>query len=303
MIGFYYDHHPLHLPVKHRFPAGKYALLRERLTAQGILAGDQLLPAPRPSLRQIQRAHAHDYVEKVEAGTLSPEEVRRIGLPWSPELVVRVHHMVGATIAAARTALRDGVGVSLGGGTHHACRDHGQGYCLYNDTVIAARAMQAEGRILRAVVIDCDVHQGNGTAEITRDDATIFTFSLHAEANFPFRKILGDLDIGLPDGTTDTPFLEALEHGLAAIDRAFQPDLVFYLAGADPYSDDRLGRLAISMEGLAARDRRVMDWCRERGLPVVVTMAGGYARRIEDTVTIYAQTVAIARDSASRWAA
>jgi acetoin utilization deacetylase AcuC-like enzyme len=299
MYAFYYDQHPLHLPDTHRFPAAKYRLLRERLLADGILDQSHLQPGPPPTDSQIARAHTRDYMQKFETGTLSPQEIRRIGLPWSPELVVRVRHMVGATVAAARTALRDGVGVSLGGGTHHACRDHGQGFCLYNDIVIAARTMQAEGRIHRALVIDCDVHQGNGTAEITQSDVSIYTFSLHGEKNFPFRKIPGDLDIGLPDKTGDADYLAALDEGLGHAGRAFAPDLVFFLAGADPYVDDQLGRLALSKSGLAERDHRVMGWCRARGLPVAVTMAGGYARRIEDTVDIYAQTVVVAQSAAA----
>ncbi len=301
MYAFYYDHHPLALPEAHRFPASKYRLLRERLLADGLIDSKRLAPGPPPTDGHIARAHTADYIRKFETGTLSAQEIRRIGLPWSPKLVVRVRHMVGATIAAARTALRDGVGVSLGGGTHHACSDHGQGFCLYNDVVIAARVMQAEGRIRRALVIDCDVHQGNGTAEITADDPTIFTFSIHGENNFPFRKIPGDLDIGLPDGTTDNAYRDALQAGLAQIERAFHPELVFFLAGADPYRDDALGRLSLSKTGLAARDRFVMDWCLKRKLPVAVTLAGGYARNINDTVDIYAQTVTVAMEAAAAW--
>lgn len=301
MYAFYYDHLPLRLPENHRFPAEKYRLLREHIEATDLIPTDRLVAAPPPTPGQIARAHTADYIQRFEAGQLTPQEIRRIGLPWSPELVGRVRHMVGATIAAARTALRDGVGVSLGGGTHHACRDHGQGFCLYNDVVIAARAMQAEGRIRRAVVLDCDVHQGNGTAEITADDPAIYTFSIHGEKNFPFRKIPGDLDIGLPDGTGDENYLVALEQGLKQIEASFGPQMAFYLAGADPYVDDQLGRLALSKEGLAARDRLVLDWCCNLRLPVTVLMAGGYARRIEDTVDIYARTVRIAGETAQSW--
>lgn len=300
MVVFAYDHLPLSLPPGHRFPASKYRLLRERLLADGTLAADQVLPAPPPTDAQIARAHTQPYLTKLATGTLSAAEIRRIGLPWSPELVARVRHMVGGTIAAARTALRDGVGVNLGGGTHHACSDHGQGFCLLNDMVIAARAMQAEGRIRRAVVIDCDVHQGNGTAEITQGDPTLYTCSLHGEKNFPFRKVPGDLDIGLPDGTGDDAYSAALAGALAQIERDFRPDMVFYLAGADPYTDDRLGRLSLSLAGLGARDEQVLGWARAQGLPVVVTLAGGYARQIEDTVTIYAQTVALTLAAAAR---
>jgi acetoin utilization deacetylase AcuC-like enzyme len=297
--AFYYDHLPLALPEGHRFPAAKYTLARERVMAAGILAPGDLFPAPEVTDAQLARAHDADYIARFEAGRLTEKEIRRIGLPWSPELVKRVRHMAGGSIAAARVAVRDGVSVNLGGGTHHAHRDHGQGFCIYNDVIIAARAVQAEGRARRVLVVDADVHQGNGTAAIAAGDPTIFTFSIHAERNFPFRKSPGDLDIGLPDELTDEPFLTALSDGLEVALAKGRPDLVIYLAGADPYADDRLGRLALSKAGLAARDRLVFGRCRALGLPVAVTLAGGYARRIEDTAELYAQTVAIAAEHAA----
>lgn len=291
---FYYDHHDFPLPADHRFPANKYALLRRRVEAASIVAPDRLLPAPPATHNQLSRAHTADYLHRLAHGQLTAREMRRIGLPWSPELVKRVQHTVGATIAAARTALRDGVGVCLGGGTHHACHDHGEGFCLYNDVVVAARAMQAEGRIRRAVVIDCDVHQGNGTAEITSDDSTIFTFSIHGEKNFPFRKVPGDLDVGLPDGTEDGAYMAALAPGVEQALAEARADMAFYLAGADPHVNDRLGRLALTKAGLAARDRLVMGAVKEARLPLVVVMAGGYGRDIDETVDLYMQTVRIA---------
>lgn len=290
---FYYDHHDFPLPASHRFPLQKYRLLRERVQAEGLAPPDRLLPAPAATELQLQRAHTAVYLHRLEHGLLTEAEVRRIGLPWSPELVQRVKYTAGATIAAARTALREGVGVSLGGGTHHAASGHGEGFCLYNDVAVAARTMQAEGRIRRAVVIDCDVHQGNGTAEISSGDPTIYTFSIHGEKNFPFRKIPGDLDVGLPDGMADEAYLAALRPNLERALAEAGADMAFYLAGADPHVNDRLGRLALTKAGLAARDRLVMTAVREAGLPVAVVMAGGYGRDIDETVDLYLQTVTI----------
>lgn len=301
MRVFFYDHLPLNLPVGHRFPAQKYSLLRHRVEEAGIVPADHLIPAPEIGDNQVLRAHDFDYVDRFENGRLSLNEVRRIGLPWSAQLVARVRHMAGGSVAAARTALRDGVGVVLGGGTHHACQDHGQGFCLYNDVIIAARAMQAEGRVHRVLVVDCDVHQGNGTAQIAAADPDIYTFSLHAEKNFPFRKIPGDLDIALPDGLADDAYLHYLQLGLYKAFTDAHPELVLYLAGADPYKDDMLGRLALTKAGLDARDRLVLSHCRREGVPVAVMMAGGYGRNIHDTVDIYYQTVVSAAEIAATW--
>lgn len=299
MRAFYYDHLPLELPANHRFPAEKYSLLRRRVLESGIVPAANLIPAPEVTDTQVLRAHDLAYVSRFENGLLTADEIRRIGLPWSPQLVARVRHMAGGSVAAARIALREGVAVNLGGGTHHACRDHGQGFCLYNDVIIAARAMQAEGRLRRVLVVDCDVHQGNGTAQIAAGDPSIYTFSIHAAKNFPFRKIPGDLDIALPDGESDDGYLDKLQAGWRHAFAEARPDLVLYLAGADPYLDDRLGRLALTKEGLAARDRLVLKSCRRDGVPVVVMMAGGYGRNIADTVDIYHQTVAIAAETAA----
>ena len=291
---FYYDHHTFPLPENHRFPADKYRLLRERVQAAGLVAADDLVAAPKITAVSLQRAHLPSYLQRLEQGLLSRAEMRRIGLPWSPELINRVQYTVGATTAAARIALRDGLALSLGGGTHHACRDHGQGYCLYNDVVVAARTMQAEGRVRRVAVIDCDVHQGNGTAEIAASDPTIFTFSIHGEKNFPYRKIPGDLDIGLPDKTGDEAYLAALRSGLQQALTLARPELVVYLAGADVYERDRLGRLSLTQAGIGARDQLVLTTCRQAGLPVAVTMAGGYGIEIQETVAIQFQTVQLA---------
>ena len=289
------------LPEGHRFPMTKYALLREAVEASGLIApGDLIVPEPATD-EQIERAHDAVYLEKVKDGRLTAKEMRRIGLPWSPELVVRARYSVGGTIAACRAALAEGLAVNLAGGTHHASRDRGQGYCLFNDSAIAVRAMQAEGRVERAVVLDCDVHQGNGTAAIARDDPTIFTFSIHNENNFPLHKEPSDLDIGLEDGTGDEEYLAALEGGVQEALARAGAELAIYLAGADPHEGDLLGRLALTKEGLARRDRMVLEMCRQAGLPVAVVLAGGYGRRVEDTVDIHLQTVRIAAELAARF--
>lgn len=295
---FYCDGFPLPLPPGHRFPIQKYVLLRQAVIAAGLVAPeDMVVPEPATD-EQILRAHDVDYLERVVHGELTPKEVRRIGLPWSPELVARTRCSVGGTIATCRAALRDGIAVSLAGGTHHAFRDHGQGFCVFNDSVIAARTMQAEGHVVRVVIIDCDVHQGNGTAAILTQDPTIFTFSIHGARNFPFHKEPSDLDVELEDGTEDADYLEALQAGLARALELAGADLVVYLAGADPYVGDQLGRLSLSKEGLAARDRLVFELCRGAGLAVATVMSGGYGRQVEDTVEIHLQTVRIAAEMA-----
>lgn len=294
MKVYHSDQFTFPLPRGHRFPLKKYTLLHEAVMAAGLVCPEDL-PVPEPATdEQILRAHDAEYLRRVVNGQLTPHEIRRIGLPWSPELVTRARYSVGGTIAACRAALSDGIGVNLAGGTHHASRDQGQGYCLFNDSVIAARTMQAEARANRVVVLDCDVHQGNGTAAIARDDPTIFTFSIHNENNFPLHKEPSDLDIGLEDGTGDTEYLVALEAGMQRALWSARADLAIYLAGADPYEGDLLGRLGLTKEGLAHRDRRVLDMCRGAGLPVAVVLAGGYGRHVEDTVDIHLQTVRIA---------
>lgn len=298
MKAYYTDHFVLPLPPDHRFPMRKYSRLRERLLEESIIAPENLLVPDGATDAEIFRAHDRDYWERVRLGLLTPKEQRRIGFPWSPEMVERTRRSSGATIAACRAALVEGVSANLAGGTHHAFRDHGEGYCILNDSAIAARAMQAEGHIRRALVLDCDVHQGNGTAAILRGDSSVFTFSIHGEKNFPYHKEQSDLDIELPDGTGDEVYLDILEEG---IDRALAvaaADLVIYLAGADPFEGDRLGRLKLTKSGLAERDRLVLSRCRAHGLPVAVTMAGGYARDVEDIVDIHAQTIRLAADCA-----
>ena len=288
---FYSDHFVLPLPEGHRFPMVKYSMLRERVATAGVCQPGELHP-PRPvSDAEILRSHESGYLRRVVDGKLTEKEVRRIGFPWSERMVERSRRASGGTVGACLAALDEGFAANLAGGTHHAFADRGEGYCVFNDSAIAARAVQAEGLVERVVVIDTDVHQGNGTAAILDGDASVFTFSIHGAGNFPFRKEESDLDVALPDGADDGEYLEALEDGLERALDGSGAGLAIYLAGADPYEDDRLGRLSVSMEGLAERDRLVLEACRERGIAVAVTMAGGYARRVEDTVDIHFQSV------------
>jgi acetoin utilization deacetylase AcuC-like enzyme len=288
---FYTDTFPIPLPENHNFPKDKYRLLRMRILEE--LADQPIdLRIPEPASNEdIIRAHDPEYLSRLLNGELPVKEVRRVGLPWSPEIVRRAQYSAGATIEACRAALNEGIAVNLGGGTHHAFSDHGQGYCWLNDSVIAARAIQAEGLVKNILIIDCDVHQGNGTAAIVKNDPTIFTFSIHGKNNFPYHKETSDLDVEMADGTDDAAYLNALENGLAASMQNFKADLGIYLAGADPYLDDRFGRLSLTKKGLAERDRIVFRSCLESGLPTAVTMAGGYARNVQDTVDIHLQTV------------
>jgi acetoin utilization deacetylase AcuC-like enzyme len=289
---FHCDQFAYPLPPGHRFPAQKYALLRARV-AESLMPPVTLCVPDAASAEQLLRAHDSEYLAKVAGGALSEREVRRIGLPWSPELVERSRRSVGGTIEACRAALTDGIAVSLSGGTHHAFTDHGEGFCIFNDCAVAARTMQAERRVERVVIIDCDVHQGNGTAAILVADPTVFTFSIHGAKNFPFHKERSDLDVELADGADDATYLTALTAGIDAALASARADLAIYLAGADPFVGDALGRLALSKAGLAERDRVVLGRCQRAALPVAIVMAGGYARQIQDTVEIHLETVRI----------
>jgi acetoin utilization deacetylase AcuC-like enzyme len=293
---FYSDQFVLPLPPGHRFPMAKYAMLRESLERSGAFARtDFRIPAAATD-EQITRAHCRNYLERVQNGGLSEREVREIGFPWSQAMVERSRRSSGATLAACRVALNDGCAANLAGGTHHAFHDRGEGFCVFNDAAIAARAMQSEARVQHIAIIDCDVHQGNGTASIFARDDSVFTFSIHGARNYPYRREHpSDLDIDLPDATGDADYLQALQNGLEYCLRASAPQLAIYLAGADPYQDDRLGRLRLSKDGLRARDELVLGTLRKSGIPVAIAMAGGYARNIEDTVDIHAQTILTAR--------
>jgi len=301
MHAFYSDHFVLPLPEGHRFPMAKYARLRERVIADGVVAPADLHEAPAASWEALTLVHTADYVAAVATGTLPDGMLRRIGFPWSPAMVERSRRSAGATIAAARAALDDGAAVNLAGGTHHAFADRGEGYCVFNDVAVAARVMQREGRCTRIAVVDCDVHQGNGTAAIFHADPTVFTFSMHGAGNYPFRKEQSDLDVELDDGTDDADYLEALTSHLPAVFAPQAPDLVFYLAGADPYAGDRLGRLQLSIDGLAARDAAVFSVCRAHATPVAVVMSGGYAPDIDHIVAIHLNTVRAAAALATTW--
>ena len=288
---YYTDHFELPLPDGHRFPMSKYRLLREHIVASDDHHSDVFLVPPPATDQQLLLCHSPRYVDAVKSGTLSTGEVRRIGFPWSIAMVERSRRSTGATIAAATAAMTDGVSVNLAGGTHHAGIDFGEGYCVFNDAAVAIRTLQRSGLIQRACVIDLDVYQGNGTAEIFQGDSTVFTLSIHGEKNFPLRKIASDLDISLPDGTGDRQYLEALEHAMQHVAARIYSDLVIYVAGADAYENDRLGRLSLTMDGLQRRDCAVFHWCREHSVPVAVVMAGGYAPDVQEIIGIHASTV------------
>ena len=291
MKVFYSDHFVLPLPEGHRFPMAKYSMLRERVAADGICGPGELRTPRAVTGEEILRAHAPSYLERVVSGSLTDKEIRRIGFPWSERIVGRSRRASGGTLGACLAALEEGFAANIAGGTHHAFSGRGEGYCVFNDSAIAARAVQAAGLAARVVVIDTDVHQGNGTAQILRGDATVFTFSIHGAKNFPFHKEDSDLDAPLPDGADDSEFLTTLERGLETALEAADADLAIYLAGADPFEGDRLGRLSVTKPGLAERDRMVLEACRDRGIPVAVTMAGGYARNVEDTVDVHFQSI------------
>lgn len=291
---YYSEQQALVLPTANRFPAPKYTLLLEHLRVSEFSGMFELILAAPASDEQLLLVHNADYVSRISGGQMSEKEMRRIGFPWSEALLERARRSVGATIAACRTALSEGFSANLGGGTHHAFPDHGEGYCVFNDVAVAAQVMLKESRLDRVAIIDCDVHQGNGTAAIFSGDEHVFTFSIHGEKNYPFHKHPGDLDIALPDGCDDDCYLSALEAALNAAQKKLQAGLVIYIAGADPFSGDRLGRLALSRQGLASRDQLVFEYCCQLGLPCAVVMGGGYAREIQDIVAINLQTLKIA---------
>ena len=282
------------LPEGHRFPVAKYAMLRDRVIAEHIVGPERVLDPLGATDDELRTVHTAEYVERFNTGSLEPAEVRRIGFPWSPELVERSRRAVGGTVAAARHALSAGIAMNLAGGTHHAFAAHGEGFCVYNDVAIAIRLLQRDGVIRRAAVIDLDVHQGNGTHSIFADDASVFTFSMHGGRNYPFHKVPGTLDIELADGTNDDNYLAKLTEVLPGVLTRAAPDLVLYIAGADPHEGDALGRLSLTFDGLARRDAYVLSQCVEVGLPVAITIGGGYGRAIEDTVAVHVETARIA---------
>jgi acetoin utilization deacetylase AcuC-like enzyme len=282
------------VPEGHRFPIEKYALLRDAVVVEGLVAASQIHEPPRATVEELARVHTRDYIDRLTTGALSDAELRLLGFPWSPALVERSYRAVGGTLSAARSALRGGVAMNLAGGTHHAFPDRGEGFCVFNDVAVAVRALRAEGSIGRAAIIDLDVHQGNGTHAIFADDAETFTFSMHGVRNYPFHKVPGTLDIELADGTGDAEYLARLADALPRVLNDGTPDLVVYLAGADPHERDRLGRLKLTFDGLERRDAMVLEACRDVGIPVAITVAGGYGLDIRETVAIHVATVRIA---------
>ncbi len=285
------DRFPLPLPDGHRFPLEKYRLLRERLEAEAEKVGFEFVAPHAATDDELLRVHDRAYVGRVLSGTLTAGEVRRIGFPWSPELVERSLRSTGAAVDAAAAAIADGVAASLAGGTHHAGTDWGEGFCVFNDTAVAAREMQARGLVRRVLVLDCDVHQGNGTAEIFGGDESVFTMSIHGARNFPLRKFPGSLDVPLADGTDDEAYLAALESAVRESFRRAGPDLVLYIAGADPYEGDRLGRLRLTKVGLAERDSIVFQAVEQAGVPLAIVCGGGYCPELEHVVDIHAATM------------
>ena len=298
---FYIDTFDFPLPEGHTFPLQKYSLLRERIVREGLVAHENFFLPHAATDEELAKAHDVDYLHRMQHGLLNSQEIRRIGFPWSAELVERSRRSCGATIEACGAAIREHVAVHLAGGTHHAFHHYGEGYCLFNDSAVASRVVQAQGKAERIIIIDCDVHKGNGTASILADDPSIFTFSIHGKKNFPFDREKSDLDIALDDNTDDEAYLQALERGLSEALMVSQPDLAIYLAGADPYITDRFGRLALTKQGLAERDKIVFHCCLRGGIPIAITMAGGYAENVNDTVDIHFQTVKTALEYENAW--
>ena len=304
MKAFYSDHFVLPLPEGHRFPMAKYSMLRERIARE--LRGVQLMEAPAATEGELALAHSPDYVWAVKSGSLSLQAQREIGFPWTPAMAERSVRSAGASIAAGRVAMREGIAGNLAGGTHHASANQGGGFCVFNDIAVTARVLQMEQfratkQNLQVLVIDLDVHQGNGTADIFATDPSVFTLSLHGEKNFPFRKVTSDLDVGLPDGCSDEAYSMALENALAQVLQRFQPQFVIYLAGADAHEGDRLGRLKLTEAGMRQRDLQVFDWVRALGLPMLICMGGGYGHDLTQTVQVQMNTWELAMDHWLHW--
>jgi len=294
MRVFYTPRYYADIGEGHIFPIRKFELVRDRLLNEGSLRPEDLVE-PKPALIQdVLLVHTEDYVSRLCNGTLTSAELRRLGLPWSESLVRRSFYAVGGTISAARAALQEGIGSNLAGGTHHAFADRGEGFCVLNDVAIATRVLRYDRLIRRAAIVDCDVHQGNGTATIFANDPSVFTFSMHGAKNYPLLKARSSLDIELPDDTADEVYLRTLNDNLPNVFR-HDPQIVFYLAGADPFAGDKLGRLAVSIAGLRARDEHVLKECYQREIPVVTVMSGGYGEDISDTVEIHCNTIRAVR--------
>ena len=291
MFVAYHPGYVVDIGAGHRFPMQKYGLVYERLIDEGTLGAEQVV-APQPvAAEDLLLVHTHDYVTRFLTGDMTAKEMRTLGFPWTAALARRARLAVGGTIKASRLAWRDGLAANLAGGSHHAFADHGEGFSVFNDIAVAIRVLQRDHGLQRAAVVDCDVHQGNGTATIFADDPSVYACSLHGEKNYPFDKPPSDLDVPLPDGTVDAEYLAALDDALETVQREFRPQMVWYLAGVDPYAGDRLGRLALSLDGLRRRDVRVLSFFRNADVPLVTTMGGGYAPQIEAVVEAHCQTV------------
>jgi acetoin utilization deacetylase AcuC-like enzyme len=295
MHALYSDHYVIELPPNHSFPIQKYRLIRERLLGDSILRPDELRTPTLADPRDICLVHTREYWEHLSGGRLSPDAIRRLGFPWSESLVRRSRASVQGTLTAARIAIHEAIGINLAGGTHHAFPDRGEGYCVLNDVAIAIRVLQRDRWMQRMAILDCDVHQGNGTAAIFADEPDVFAFSIHGANNYPLHKVPGALDIELADGAGDHDYLSALEPAVARILSEFRPGLVFYLAGVDPHADDRFGRLRLSHDGLRRRDEMVLRACRDAAVPVVITLGGGYGRSVEAIVEAHCNTIRAAR--------
>ena len=296
MQVFYTPRYYANIGDTHIFPIRKFELVRDRLLAEGTLRSHELIEPSPATVEDVRLVHTEDYVSRLCGGALTAKELRRLGLPWSESLVRRSFYATGGTIAAAHAALEAGYASNLAGGTHHSFADRGEGFCVLNDVAVAIRVLRRNGLIRRAAIVDCDVHQGNGTATIFAGDAQTFTFSMHGVNNYPLFKAQSTLDIELKDGTSDDEYLRCLEKHLPAVFAA-EPDIVFYLAGADPYAGDKLGRLALSIEGLRQRDVCVLRECYERKLPIATVMSGGYGKDINDTIEIHCNTIRIVKEA------
>jgi acetoin utilization deacetylase AcuC-like enzyme len=287
---FYSPYYYADIGEGHVFPIRKFELVRDLLLSEGTISAEEIVEPPPARREDLHLVHTEDYISRLVEGTLTSKEIRRLGLPWSPSLVRRSFHAISGTIEAAKRAVQTSIASNLAGGTHHAYPDRGEGFCVLNDVAVAIRVLQREKLAERFLIIDCDVHQGNGTAFIFRDDPAIFTFSMHGAKNYPLHKESSSLDIELADGTGDTEFLDTLEQALPRI-FLHNPDVIFYLGGADPYEKDKLGRLCLTKQGLIERDQMVLEFAREHQTAIVTTMSGGYAAEITDTVEIHANTI------------
>jgi acetoin utilization deacetylase AcuC-like enzyme len=287
---FYSPYYYADIGEGHVFPIRKFEMVKDILLKEGTLLPEEIVEPVAASVEDVRLVHTDDYVTRLIAGTLTAKEIRKLGLPWSEALVRRSFLACSGTISAAKEALKTGVASNLAGGTHHAYPDRGEGFCVFNDVAVAIRVLQKEKLAEKFLIVDCDVHQGNGTAAIFENDDNVFTFSMHGKKNYPLFKERSSLDIEMPDGTGDAEYLDTLSESLDRIS-IYDADLIFYLAGADPYGNDKLGRLGLSIKGLRTRDEMVLSFAREQGTPIVTTMSGGYAAEIADTVEIHCNTL------------